>query len=385
MASLTLLWSEATDAERVVLRDAAAAENAELLRVEAHDAVRAIVAALPRGGVVYLAPGVREASHALGVGVDEVVRCGHVSGPHVARALQQAAIRAAARATRDEIAMRGPQDVGPVLALLSTVLGHEVNTPLSIAALNCDALERCINPLLDAQERLLGWAMLSAPQDELRRLVQRIGRQPGPSELRAIVEDLRTGIDRVISSTRLLLRLSSEEETAQVATARGAIHDLHDLFRGQLSTRIDFSVEVEAPCLVRIARPTLVFLLAALLAHALDAVRESGPARGRITLRASEHEDAVLVEVEHDGATIPADLRPSMMKPYFALPSRFAAEVSIEGLQSRVRSLGGELLVLSDETTTLRLVLPPADTALGPGLALVSDDGEADAVNRRAH
>jgi hypothetical protein len=384
MASLTLLWSDATDAEQVVLRDAAAAENAEMRRVEPQDVVRAIVAALPRGGVVYVAPGVREASHALGVGVDEVVRAGHVSAPHVTRALQQAAIRSAARAKRDELALRGPQDVGPVLALLSTVLGHEVNTPLSIAALNCDALERCIDPLLDAQERLLGWAMLSAPQDELRRLVQRIGRQPGPAELRAIVEDLRTGIDRVIHSTRLLLRLSSEEETAQVATARGAIRDLHDLFRGQLSTRIDFSVEVEAPCLVRIARPTLVFLVAALLAHALDAVRESGPERGCITLRASQHEDAVLVEVEHDGAAIPADLRPSMMKPYFALPSGFAAEVSIEGLQRRVRSLGGELLVLSDGTTTLRLVLPPAETSLGSDLATTAGEDEAGLTNRRA-
>jgi hypothetical protein len=57
--------------------------------------------------------------------------------------------------------------------------------------------------------------------------------------------------------------------------------------------------------------------------------------------------------------------------------------VSIEGLQSRVRSLGGELLVLSDDTTTLRLVLPPADTALGTSLAPTSGEGEADVANRR--
>jgi hypothetical protein len=125
-------------------------------------------------------------------------------------------------------------------------------------------------------------------------------------------------------------------------------------------------LEVAGVVRARIARPTLVFFLGALLAHAMDAVR-SVPARtARILTTASAYDDAVLIEISHNGRAIPTDLRPSLLDAYLALPGHRAAnELSIEGLQRRVRSLGGELLVMTDdEATMLRLVLPASEEAI---------------------
>jgi C4-dicarboxylate-specific signal transduction histidine kinase len=138
-------------------------------------------------------------------------------------------------------------------------------------------------------------------------------------------------------------------------------------------------VEVTSDCVVNVARPTLVLVIAALLAHALDAVGSMPPNDARIAIRASEHDDAVLVEIAHNGRAIPPDLRPTLLDPYFAMPASGVEEVSIAGLRKRVRSVGGEVLVLSEAgTTTLRLVLPLADATASASVTEPSPPLHAD-------
>jgi signal transduction histidine kinase len=309
------------------------------------------------------------------------VRIGHLSRAAVARAVKRAAVRAEARAARAELEARTP-DVGSVLSMLAAVLGHEMNTPLSIATLSCEALNEGLHPMLDIQERLIGWATLAAPQQEFGRLMTALAQQPSPSELRAMLSDLRDGIGRATKVARLIRRLSTEEREPGRATVSAILGDLHLLLAGQVGQQAAIELEAQGSCRVQVGRPTLVLCLAALVAHAIEAVRALPRGEARIRLCASEHEDAVLVEIAHNGRAVPPDLRPAFLEPYFVRSSsRVVGELSVEGLQRRARLMGGELLVLCEgPTTTLRLVLPPADVELSANQLV---EGAPDSRDRR--
>jgi C4-dicarboxylate-specific signal transduction histidine kinase len=218
--------------------------------------------------------------------------------------------------------------------------------------------------MLADQERLIGWATLVAPQPELRLLIATLALQPGPSELRLILSDLRHALDRASKISRLLMHLSAEERGIDKVSAASTIEDVHELLRSGLRTRADVDIEVTGPCFVRVGQPTLVMFIAALLAHAVESVRDLASGGARIGLKASEQEDAILIEISHNGRRASADLRPSLLEPYFA-SNRVVGDLTVQGLQRRARLVGGELLVLSEATTTtLRLVLPRAEEGL---------------------
>ena len=364
MAHLTLVWTEASTSDEALIQELAPAGGAELLHVERQGVSSALLAAIAKGGVIYVAIDANDASRALALGVDEVVRVGHMSRASINRALDRAAMRAEARVARTVLGGSGPEDIGAVLSLVASVLGHEMNTPLAIALLNCDALSEGIPAMLDDQERLIGWATLSAPQPEFRLLMTRLAQQPSPSELGVILSDLRAAVDRATKVSRLLMRLSKEQRGIHKVSAASTIEDVHELLRSGLRTRADIDVDVAGPCFVRVGQPTLGMFIAALLAHALESVRSLPRGSARIGLKASEQEDAILIEISHNGRRASADLRPSLLEPYFA-SNRVVGDLTVEGLQRRARLLGGELLVLSEaKTTTLRLVLPPAEEGL---------------------
>jgi len=362
MANVTLVWTEASGSDEAILHDVASAEGARSLCVGVDALPTTLLAALAQGGVVYVATGSRDANRALGLGADEVVRLAHMSRATVSRALRRAAVRAEARASRraEETATR--DDAAAVLSMLASALGHAMNTPLSIASLTSEALSSGLGPLLAVQERLIGWAALAAPKSELGRLMTTLAEQPSPSELRVMLSDLREGIDRAARVADLLGRLSTEEAHAGRANAATTIEDVHSFLRSHLGDDAALHVVIEGPCIVNVGRPTLVLLLAALLAHAIEAVRAVPAADASITIGVSGHDDAVLFEIAHNGRPSATDLRPSMLQPYFAMASHRAGDLTIEGLQRRARLLGGELLVLQEgATTTLRLALPAAE------------------------
>jgi signal transduction histidine kinase len=367
MAQVALVCVEASEVDEAFLEEVATAEGVQLVRASKDSLHTALLAGLARGGVVYVARTSRDANRALGLGADEVVRVGHLSRASITRAIKRAGVRADSRTSRVDLELRTRVDVASVLSMLASVLGHEMNTPLSIASLTCEALTEGLPSMLDVQERLIGWATLAAPKPEFGRLMTTLAQQPSPSEYRVMLADLRDGIDRATRIAHLLRRLTSEEPEPGHAHAAATLEDVHELLRSQLGRDGAIRVDVDGPCVVRVGRPTLVLLIAALLAHAIDAVREAAPGDASVRVQASEQEDVVLIEIAHDGRPIPTDLRPSVLEPYFALASgRAASELSVEGLQKRARLLGGELLVLREgKTTTLRLALPSVEAQLG--------------------
>jgi signal transduction histidine kinase len=347
MAQLTLVWTEASTLDEALLQEMAAAGGVELLRVERKDMSAALLTTIAKGGVIYVATDARDASRALALGADEVVRVGHMSRASISRAIECAGVRAEARVARDTLGGGAPEGIGAVLSLVASVLGHEMNTPLAVALLNCDALNESIPAMLDDQERLIAWATLVAPQPELRSMMTRLAQQPSPSELRVILSDLRQALDRATKISRLLMHLSAEQRGVHKVSAASTIEDVHELLRSGLRTRAEIDIDVAGPCFVRVGQPTLVMFIAALLAHAIESVRSVARGGARIGLKASEQEDAILIEISHNGRRASADLRPSLLEPYFA-SNRVVGDLTVEGLQRRARLLGGELLVLSE-------------------------------------
>jgi len=383
MANLTLVWTEASISDEAVLREVARAEGAHAARVGADALPTTLLAALAQGGVVYVATGSHDANRALGLGADEVVRLEHLSRDALSHALRQATVRAEARATRRAQEVGARDDAAAVLAMLAAALGHAVNTPLTIASLTSEALSMGLGPMLAVQERLIGWAALAAPKPELGRLMTTLAEQPTPSQLRVMLSDLREGIGRAAQVADLLGRLSSEEAQPGRANAATTIEDVHAFLRSHIGEDAALRVAIEGPCIVRVGRPTLVLLLAGLLAHTIEAVRAPGVDDARITIGVTGHDDVVLIEIAHEGRPCPTDLRPSMLQPYFSLASDRAGDLTVVGLQQRARMLGGELLLLHEgRTTTLRLALPAVEVELHAGTQPV--ERAPSSSNRRA-
>ena len=85
MAHLTLVWTEASTSDEALIQELAPAGGAELLHVERQGVSSALLAAIAKGGVIYVAIDASDASRALALGVDEVVRVGHMSRASINR------------------------------------------------------------------------------------------------------------------------------------------------------------------------------------------------------------------------------------------------------------------------------------------------------------
>jgi signal transduction histidine kinase len=127
------------------------------------------------------------------------------------------------------------------------------------------------------------------------------------------------------------------------------------------------SVEVRGECLAYLTRPTLVCVVGALLAHAVEAIRdEKGRDRG-VHLRVRGEDAAVVIEVEHTGDGVPSDLRPNVFQPYFNRRKNAPSPTGLQGIRERARRWGGEFSIVSARgMTTLRLVVPKLDRVRGP-------------------
>ena len=114
-SAVTLLWIELADGEREVLEEAARDAGATTRRADRDALAAQTFAALVLGGVVVVARTGREASSALGMGADEVVRLGEISRRAVEGAMDRARARAAARRPR-EGPREAPDPLEPALS-----------------------------------------------------------------------------------------------------------------------------------------------------------------------------------------------------------------------------------------------------------------------------
>jgi two-component system, NtrC family, sensor kinase len=313
-----------------------------------------VLAAVARGAVVMVASRDEEATHALSLGVDEVLRTGEMTPVDLKLAIQRARVRAGVRETRFT------DDDGTAFSLLAAAVGHDLLGPLVAAASTHERLSNGFRPLLDVTDSLVSWAALVAPTEELRRLVAARAAAPSSSDLRAMLVDARESLRRSEGLLRLLREISCPGAEGDVVALSGLLEQIGDLMRGYVSTWAELHVETAGSCFASGSRPMFTCLVSSLVANAIESVRMANRRDGRICLRASEHEGAVLLEVEDNGRQIPVEIGSTLFEP-MRDPRARAGEPShaLAGARERVLRAGGELLVDSDSSgTTVRVVLP---------------------------
>jgi hypothetical protein len=360
---VTIVWTHVTAEERAVL--------AALGREDGHTVVHLPLAALPphmtallaKGAVVFVAANDREASAALALGIDEVLRMGEVDERGLASAVHRARLRAEVRTTRD-LGGRGLRgEHRSALSLVAAALGNELTGTLMIASTSSEVLWSALQSVLQTTDEICGWARDSAPLEPLRRLVALRSAAPSSDMLLAAVEQSREAIDRAMHLVRTL-REVSYDAGGRATRADLLITELLKILQSYLSSRAALSLEILGPSVAAVSRSELTCLLLAVLAAAVDAITLRGRAPGRIEILVGRHEGCTLVEVHHDGAAIASDLQRSLLHPYFeAGKAQATSDADLRAVRERARQLGGDLLVDSDhDWTTVRLILPVGAT-----------------------
>src|SRR5688572_18461357 len=118
--SITVLWTAILEDDRRLLEALELAPKDQLLQVSKTGLPGAVLGAVARGAVVMVAARDEEATHALSLGVDEVLRTGEMTAASLKLALQRARVRAGVRETRF------PDDDGTAFSLLAAAVGHDL-------------------------------------------------------------------------------------------------------------------------------------------------------------------------------------------------------------------------------------------------------------------
>ncbi len=358
MTLLTIFLMSMTETDRVPLEEAPRLYGAQIVKTDPRTLARLALAAIARGPVICIAPTDREAGQALGLGIDEVLRAGEVTRESLASAVEHAQSRATARASPNYRHALLDQDDEAAFATLGAALGERLETPLAMAAVDCAAVTRAMNCLIDIDDQFIAWTALVAPSEQLRNLVARRLTAPTSPELQSVLRRLRASIGRAESLVRLLRELTRPGDPKDHVAIAPLLEDIVDVMR-QLSPWSEISIHADPICMAATSRTTLIVVAGVLLANSIESIRAAARGKGAIAVRAFEEEDAVIVEIRDNGREIPSDLRPDVLEPAFC--GWPAPRGGLPGVRDRLRRAGGELLVDSDPAgTTVRVFLPSA-------------------------
>jgi signal transduction histidine kinase len=352
--SITIFWIEVTDDELAVLDRVARAHHACLVETKMHSLAPLTFAALMQGAVLFVARTQQEATRALGIGVDEVIRAGEISEEALVTTLERAAARAQARTSyeRQRESLRGDNALGALLA----AFGRRLEQPLMSASLAYEMLDSALSVILEIDDRFVEWSVRGSPLEEVRDLaVRRLAFAPS-GRLREVAAQVRAGMERAGLLSSALTRLSAAHTASSVSIAQ-LVRDVVDVMRPDVSSGAMLSAQVEGQCQVAIAPATVAVVLSTLIEDAAEAVRLSEFNGGSIEVRVFEEEDVVVLEVWDNGRRRTSDLRPGVLERYFE-PSR-SDRSPLVSARERLRDCGGDLMIDSgDGGTTVRVLLP---------------------------
>jgi signal transduction histidine kinase len=356
---LTIFLTGVTDTDRPFLDEASRLAGVQVVNVSPRALPKQALVAVARGPVICVVRTDREAGQALGLGIDEVLRAGEVTREALAGAMERASSRAAARSSPKYRRALLDQDDDAAFAMLGAALGERLETPLAMAAVDCAAIAQAMNCLIDVDDQFVAWTALVAPPDQLRNLVARRLVAPTSPELRGVLKRLRASIGRAESLVRLLRDLTRSADPKDHVAVGPVIEDVVDVMRQILTPWCEVAIQADSLCVAAASHKTVVAVIGALLANAVDAIRAAPMAKGTIALRAFEEEEAVIVELRHNGRETPSDLRPELLDSHFGELATHRG--GLPGLRDRLRRTGGDLLVDSDPTgTTVRVFFPSA-------------------------
>jgi signal transduction histidine kinase len=356
-SSITIFWIEVTDEEAQVLQRVAREHHASPVEVQARALASLVFVARAQGPVLFVARTAEEATRALGLGVDEVIRAGEISEDALTLAIARARVRGDARTSYELRQGLFEDDDHLALAALVSAFGRRLEEPIATASVECEWIESTLGTILDVDDKFVDWVARSAPERFARDLAVRRMAHPGSRDLLRAFAEARKELQRASSLVRSLAGLASHAERSTAGSIAQLVRDVVGVMSGDCSAWATFSVEVDGACRVAVAPVTVAFVLAALIVNAVDAIRGGRKGTGRVQVRLSEHEDAVLLEVQDDGRPVRTDLRPSVLEPYFTVAR--SDRTGLVRVRERMRRSGGDVQVDSDEGgTTVRVLVP---------------------------
>ncbi|HEX4448358.1 MAG TPA: HAMP domain-containing sensor histidine kinase [Polyangiaceae bacterium] len=362
MTGGTIFWTTVKQVDRPALEEARGLHAVQLVVTTPAELARFAMTAMLRGPTLCVVDGDRSAGQALALGIDEILRAGEVTRDSLAAALGRAAARAAARTSPEYRHALLDQDEEAAFAQLGAAFGERLQMPLSMASADCAAVVEAMNSLIDIDDQFVAWTALVAPADQFRSLVARRLAAPTGPELKGVLRRLSASIGRAESLVRLLRDLTRSDDDGDLVVVAPLLSEIVDVMGPLIKPLAEVTIRADAKCATTATRTTLVVVVGALLASALESIRAASLDIGHITVRAFEEEDALVIEIRDDGREIPSDLRPSFLETTFSASE--APRGGLPGLRERVRRAGGDLLVDSRPgESTVRVFLPSRRSA----------------------
>jgi signal transduction histidine kinase len=358
--SITIFWIDVADSEAAVLDRVAREHHASIVPVKFVSLAALTYAALAQGAVVFVARTEEEATRALGMGVDEVVRLGEIREDTLTETLGRARARASARTAYDLRRGLFQDDDELALAALTAAFGGQLAAPLGSAALECELLESALTGVLDVGDKFIECTIRQGPAEQSRDLAVHRLALPPSHELKRLLADVRVQLKRASAMAATLARLAARAEGGADAQIAKLVVEVAGILRADFAPWAEVTVTTKGTCQVSVAPITVAFVLSALLVNAVDAVRVARRDGGRIQVRLAEFEDAVVLEVQDNGRPIAPDLRPTVFEPYFNLAR--ANRTGLVRVRERMRRCGGDVMVDSgEEGTTVRVLFPASE------------------------
>jgi signal transduction histidine kinase len=185
------------------------------------------------------------------------------------------------------------------------------------------------------------------------------------SEIEMMIQE----VDRLSKTVSTLLSFSRLDQIEEKSPARDLVNphqllsSIQGIFRGDLKSRnVSFEVQV-VPSNLRLRSDADILndILSNLISNALEA----SPRGGTIRVRMEGTDKTVRIQVEDDGAGIPAKLRKRVLEPFYTTKAR-GTGLGLAIVSRRVEQLGGELSIgtTSKKQGTQVLIQLPVDPSL---------------------
>jgi hypothetical protein len=355
MATLTIFREAAVASDNDALQYAEDEFGASVEPISIGVLRSRVMACLATGAVLLVARDDRVATLGLAAGVDEILRAGQVTREAVSNAVERANVRSVARSSPDF--RRALFDQEASLSFLLTAFNEQLREPLAAASFELEILNSSLPAVFDSGDELATWAALSAPIDEVRRLVGRRLAAPSSTALGVNLRRLALALTRARHVSGVLDGLISTADSDGPVDCSELVKDLCDLVQRGVAPTAALRLEAEKNCRTGLPKAFVALLVVALIVRSVTAIRAASRPAGEIRITIHEEEGAVWIEVADNGALARADLRPDVLDG--SLLDGSGSRAGLSGVRDRLRQWGGELLVdTDDDGTTVRAMLP---------------------------
>jgi signal transduction histidine kinase len=226
------------------------------------------------------------------------------------------------------------------LGRLAASIGHEINNPLAYVSMNFDLISIQFN----------------------RYLADAVGASTELADVRIMLKECRTGLDRIRDIVKDLQRLTRRSElTREMFSLNTLLDESLAMARNHVQHRAIIQKEYADLPMVVGDRSAVGQVLLNLILNAAQALPDGRADANRVTLRTRVYQDAVIIEVGDTGPGIPCEVLPHIFDPFFSTkPIGEATGLGLTVSYRIVADHGGRIEVDSEEGrgSLFRVILP---------------------------